>query len=107
VSSHKVPSLRQRLRKAGAKHSSASCAGTRLAFGSPATIRQKMRSSRPNRLNAATSSFTQRDVAELGEQMTSRLSEPESASFTFAPRSAALASSSVSRKMGESRRGTT
>ena len=40
------------------------------APGSPATIRQKMRCSRPRRLKARISSFTQRDFAAAGEQMT-------------------------------------
>ena len=38
--------------------------------GSPETIRQTMRSSRPRRLNVRISSLTQRERAAAGEQMT-------------------------------------
>src|SRR6185312_16335735 len=93
-------------RSAGQKHSSASrpCMLS-VAFGSPSTIRQKMRSARPMRLYASTSSFTQREVAAAGEQITIWFSDWASASLTLRPRSVALASSSRSRKTGFSRRG--
>ena len=57
------PSGPRRKRSAGGKHSSSSRPGMSLAFGSPPTIKQKMRSSRPRRLNARISSLTHFDFA--------------------------------------------
>jgi hypothetical protein len=69
-------------------------------------MKQKIRSSRPRRLNARISSFTQRERAALGEQITIWQTDLFRASLMDAPRSVALASSSRSRKIGASRFGT-
>jgi hypothetical protein len=80
--------------------------GMSVAFGSPSTIRQKMRSSRARRLNARISSLTHFDWAALGEQITICAADPDSAALMSAPRSVALGSSSRSLKMGDRRLGT-
>ena len=66
-----------------------------------------MRSLRPSRWNALTSSSTQRDCAACGEQMTIRLADCAIASLTFTDRFAAVGSSSRSRKTGARREGMT
>ena len=93
-------------RSAGGKHSSDSRPGSDEALGSPPTISGKMRSSRPRRLNASISSFTQRDRAASGEQITIWQAESRSAALMTAPSSVALASSSRSRNIGIRRFGT-
>ena len=72
-----VPSAAKWDRNAGGKHSSACRAAMSLVFGSPATITQKMRSSRPIRWKALISSLTQRERLAPGEQITMRLAESE------------------------------
>ena len=102
----KLPSFCKRKRKAGGKHSSASRPGMSVAFGSPPTMMQKIRSSRPKRLKARISSFTHFDWAACGEQMTIWAADPASAALIKTPRSVALGSSSRSLNMGTSRFGT-
>ena len=101
-----TPSEPIRYRSAGGKHSSSARPGMSVAFGSPPTIRQKIRSSRPSLLKASISSLTQCDLAEAGEQMMIWDLDFCSASFSSAPRSVALGSSSRSRNTGVRRFGT-
>ena len=60
----------------------------------------------PSFLNVLISSFTQLDLAELGEQMTMRWLELTSPSWIISLKSEAVGSSSRSRKTGNSRLGT-
>ena len=81
----RAPSAPKRKRRAGGKHSSASRPGISVAFGSPPTMMQRMRSSRPRRLNARISSLTHFDFAACGEQMTICAAEPASAALINTP----------------------
>ena len=74
--------------------------GLPLALGSPSTMSARTRSALPMALKERISSFTQREAAARGEQMTMRYSEQESAFSMMVPRLAEVGSSSLSRKMG-------
>ena len=76
------------------------------APGSPSTMRAKIRFDLPSRLKVLISSLTQRDFADLREQMTSWHADCSSAAVRMSPRFVAVASSSRSRKTGASRWGT-
>jgi hypothetical protein len=71
----RLPSGSSSKRSDAVKHSCCSWPGVEAAFGSPSTIRVKMRSLRPMRLKERTSSSTHRERAAAGEQMTMRLRE--------------------------------
>src|SRR5262249_7533295 len=101
------PVLEGALRKDNGKHSfGAGAPSGRLALGSPSTTSAKMRSPRPSALKVRTSSLTQRDAALAVEQITIRELDSSSALRMAALRFEVVGSSSRSRNIGVSRRGT-
>ena len=72
--------------------------GSRLA-GSPSVIKLNIMLLRPLTRNAFTSAFTQRDCAEVVEQMTTKALELFSAAVRVLPKSPELGSSSRSRNI--------